>query len=451
MSDAEGGRENRLVLRGGSALATRSAGLARRGLDLLRHPAWEVFDVGEQDFSAVFSVSPTGLVATGGRPGPPREHVVVITSPYAAASVRVSAPGTGDPPQAETPMSYAWSPDGRYLLTGSGDHECALRLFDLATSTFVRTLGWHRDELYNLAWSAQGQYLASASSIYPPFLRLWRAGDWRTIEDSYSAAGIEEVGSVSEVNGIPAQAFDESLREWRGLYGFRSIEFSPVGKYLAMAGLRKEGREGGAFLAIFQVPTLRELFHIPITGSWDQHPRQVSWMPAFSDETGAGCLVYATNEGRMWRVYFEGEAHEVTELPVKARMCACNPCAPICAFAWPGYGDKSTPQAVSIYSFHSEQVVDAYEAPNGVADLRWNTQGTELYVLQRRGPLLVYRPDLEVERRRPRQWVVRRILAMAKPARRKDPGYRAAYAKVAQEIADNVNRKVTKDPDSPKK
>lgn len=404
MPDEDSNLETGLVLHAGNALVTRSADLARRGLELLRHPAWESFDLGDQDFTFA-SVSPTGLVATGdGHPG--REHVVFITSPHQAASARLSAPGTGDPPHAEGPHCYAWSPDGRYLLTGSGNHERALRLFDLAKSEFVGIVGRHADDLLNLAWSGKGHYLSSASTTYPPFLKLWKPSGWPIIESSVLNTSVEEVGSISDMSGIPAQAFDETRGAWSGLYGFGSIEFLPAGEYLAAAGVR---RGDGAFLSIFQVPSLRELLRIPVSGSWSGLPRQVSWMPAFSDETGAGCLVYATNEGRASQVYFEGEGHEVNELPVKAPMCACNPCAPICAFAWPGYGDKSTPQAVSIYSLNSEQVVDAYEASNGVADLRWNMQGTELYILQRRGPLLVYRPDLEVERRRPRQWVIRRI------------------------------------------
>ena len=128
-------------------------------------------------------------------------------------------------------------------------------------------------------------------------------------------------------------------------------------------------------------------------------------------------MVCSTRQGRVWKVWFDGKEREVEALPVEAQMCAFNPCAPLCAFALAGHDDKRTPQAVSIYSFHSNKVVDSYEAPSGVADLRWNMQGSELYVLQRHGPLLVYRPDLEAltaELRRPRAWVVKYLRALAK-------------------------------------
>jgi WD40 repeat protein len=57
----------------------------------------------------------------------------------------------------------AWSPGGRFLVRGSGNHERALRLFDLQRKQFLSLFGHHNDDLYNLCWSHSGKYLASAS------------------------------------------------------------------------------------------------------------------------------------------------------------------------------------------------------------------------------------------------------------------------------------------------
>ena len=55
----------------------------------------------------------------------------------------------------------AYSPDGRWLASGSNDTSVIIR--ELATGNVVHTLKGHRNTIYGLAWSPDGTQLASSS------------------------------------------------------------------------------------------------------------------------------------------------------------------------------------------------------------------------------------------------------------------------------------------------
>jgi WD40 repeat protein/serine/threonine protein kinase len=58
--------------------------------------------------------------------------------------------------------SVAWSPDGRYLATGS--HDNTVRLWEAATGQHMRTLAGHTAYILSVAWSPDGRYLVSGSA-----------------------------------------------------------------------------------------------------------------------------------------------------------------------------------------------------------------------------------------------------------------------------------------------
>jgi len=60
--------------------------------------------------------------------------------------------------------SLAFSPEGTYLASGSGDWDCSIKIWELATQTLKQTLADHQWAVNALQFSPDGQYLASASS-----------------------------------------------------------------------------------------------------------------------------------------------------------------------------------------------------------------------------------------------------------------------------------------------
>jgi tetratricopeptide (TPR) repeat protein len=74
----------------------------------------------------------------------------------------------------ESVAALAFSPDGQYIVSGSGDN--TLRLWD-TKGKLLHTLNGHTSYIRALAFSTDGQYIVSGSG--DKTLRLWFGGGWR--------------------------------------------------------------------------------------------------------------------------------------------------------------------------------------------------------------------------------------------------------------------------------
>ena len=84
----------------------------------------------------------------------------VIYSPVAVFKVRpVTRCSTEMNGHAEAILATQFSPEGRYLASGSGD--TTVRLWDLTTESPQATLEGHKDHVLVIAWAPNGQYIAS--------------------------------------------------------------------------------------------------------------------------------------------------------------------------------------------------------------------------------------------------------------------------------------------------
>ncbi len=66
--------------------------------------------------------------------------------------------------------SVAFSPDGRYLASGS--HDNTIKVWQVASGKLLRTLKGHSDYVRSVAFSPDGRYLASAS--HDNTIKVWQ-------------------------------------------------------------------------------------------------------------------------------------------------------------------------------------------------------------------------------------------------------------------------------------
>jgi WD40 repeat protein len=155
-------------------------------------------------------------VATGGHDGKIRVFDLVKNAPLREINAH-----TGDPKQGKDPYIYAlsFSPDGKYLVSGSADQ--SLKLWDAGGGTLVRELKpltmkaalvgspdhanrflpytvmpqlirgaglfsfelGHQDPIFAVAFSADGKFLASGSAGLERGIKLWSLPDGKHLRD----------------------------------------------------------------------------------------------------------------------------------------------------------------------------------------------------------------------------------------------------------------------------
>jgi WD40 repeat protein/transcriptional regulator with XRE-family HTH domain len=200
----------------------------------------------------------------------------------------------------------AFSPDGKYVLTGSNDN--TVRLWDIVTGKEVRRFIGHTKGLYAVTFSPDGKYVLTSGGN-DDTARLWDAQTGAEIRRFVHPGGVRGVafspdgkyvltGSIDKIARLWDVATGQEIREFTGHTGtVTAVAFSPDGKYVLTGSQDQTAR-------LWDAATGKELR--AFTGHTDQ-----VWSVAYSPD---GKYVLTGSDDETARIWDAQTGAEVRQL-----------------------------------------------------------------------------------------------------------------------------------------
>jgi len=364
---------SQIVRATGSALAVRSAALIARGLrDLARNANWLTTKV----FAGVsprVGVSCSGLVSAVAphKRGEP-QRLVVYDLEHAAPALALTVPNeaTSFSSSLAARASFAWSPNGHFLVAAWGLWEPALHLFDMHSKMFVGTFGEFSEFPLYATWSPSSRHFALATGGSSSSVELWTAQSGSAV---LTGPALRKIGppDLSEPQENPGEPVDEGT-----FVGYGSLAFSPNERLLA-AAIEIKGEWADDSILLADLPSFQQRTMIPAQG----HITDLTWTPDSRQ------ILYCA-AGQAYRV--SAGSIESESLPFGAELISCHPHRPLCV-CFSSWLKNSAKGRLFLVDLDTMETLDEHPAEN-VADLRWSSDASKAYAVTRDGLAFTYEP-----------------------------------------------------------
>lgn len=310
---------------------------------------------------------------------------------------------------ADAASSFEWSPNGRYLATGSGNPDYALRIFDSTEPDSVITFVRHATWIYYLYWSAKGTYLVSSSHVPDPRMLIWKC-EW---EESGNDQVLKDISLIHEVTDFlphPKFHYDKLSARWRGFYGYKRGAISPDEKLLAVSASMRNSSD---YLVVYRLPELREIYRRTLRYDDDNRTIPSHVVDAESQITGIdwtrdGSSLFFCQEGALYSLSLsEAESGSDVRLRfISGDECVCNPQYDMIAVGQGYYFDRSDLPGnyednvefiggrIKILRLPDLEAISEFVAPAGIVGMRWSCDGTRLWCTCRDGTAVEAKLDL---------------------------------------------------------
>jgi WD40 repeat protein len=297
---------------------------------------------------------------------------------------------------AESASSFGWSPSSRYLATGTGYPDNALRIFDTVEKEVKFTFVRHRSWIYYLYWSAKGNYLVSSSHVHDPRMLIWKC-EWEEINGERLLANVSVVHELTTFPLNPDYHFDKNKGRWIGFYGYKNGAISPNEKLLAV---NASMRNSADYLLIYRLPEMEEIYrhklrYEDVGATPSSTAADIQFQISSIHWTHDSEMVFFSQAGLLYSislVEIEHERHPRLR-DLSGDMIACNPCVDLIAIGHGAYRLRSELPGefldqfefvggeIAIHRVSDLRSVGEFTAPAGITSLRWSEDGARLWCM----------------------------------------------------------------------